>query len=154
MSRATKKQSSENLLTSAVELKDIKENLSNLLIDDPDVLRNQKQIQQLIGTIQNLQKELKQKEEKIQQLEEKIDYLEQYTRKDNIVIAGLQTRHLSYARAASRGNEAHGENSSSTEVDFLETQVVDFLQKMVLNSPPTTFQLVIRLENQKMETSA
>ena len=82
-------------------------------------------MQQLIATIQNLHKELKQKDEKILQLEEKIDDLEQYTRKDDIVIVGLQTRHLSYARAASRGDEAYGENASSTEVDLLETQVVD-----------------------------
>ena len=93
------------------------------------LLKNQKQMQQLIGTMQNLQKELKQKDEKIRQLEEKIDDLEQYTRKDDIVIAGLQTRHLSYARATSRGDEAHDENASSIEVDLLETQVVDFLKK-------------------------
>ena len=124
MSRTTTKQSGENSLISAEELKDIKENLSSLSIEDAEVLRNQKQMQQLIGTIQNLQKELKQKDDKIQQLEEWIDDLEQYTRKDDIIIAGLQTRHLSYGRAASRGDEAHGENASSTEVDFLEMQVV------------------------------
>ena len=86
-------------------------------------------MQQLFGTIQNLQNELKQKDEKILQLEEKIDNLEQYTRKDDIVIAGLQTRHLSYARAASRGDEAHNDNASSIEVDFLEKQVVDFFKQ-------------------------
>ena len=128
MSRATTKQSGENLLSSDEELKDIKENLSSLSIDVAEVLRNQKQMQQLIGTIQNLKKELKQKDEKILQPEEKIDDLEQYTRKDDIVIAGLQTRHLFYARAASCGNEAHGENASSTEVDLLEMQV-DFKKK-------------------------
>ena len=52
-------------------------------------------MQQLIGTIQNLQKELRLRDKKIQQLEELIDDLEQYTMKDDIVIAGLQTRHLS-----------------------------------------------------------
>ena len=129
MSRTAKKQSGENTLTSAEELKDIKETLSSLSLDVAEVLKNQKQMQQLFGTIQNLQKELKQKDEKILQLEEKIDDLEQYTRKDDIVIAGLQTRHLSYARAASRGDEAHGENASSTEVDFLEKQVVDFFKQ-------------------------
>ena len=72
MSRTTTKQSGENSLTSAEELKDIKENLSSLSIDVAEVLRNQKQMQQLIGTIQNLQKELKQKDEKILQLEEKL----------------------------------------------------------------------------------
>ena len=102
MSRTAKKQPGENSLTSAEELKDIKENLSSLSLDVAEVLKNQKQMQQLFGTIQNLQKELKQKDEKILQLEEKIDDLEQCTRKDDIVIAGLQTRHLSYARAASR----------------------------------------------------
>ena len=56
MSRATRKQSGENSLTSVEELKDIKENLSSLFIDVADVLRNQKQMQQLIDRIQNLQK--------------------------------------------------------------------------------------------------
>ena len=112
MSRATIKQSDDNSLTSDEELKDIKENLSSLLIDAAEVLRNQKQVQKLIGTIQNLQKE-----EKIQQLQERIDDIEQFNRKDDIVIAGLQTRHLSYARATSRGDEAHSENASSTEVN-------------------------------------
>ena len=127
MSRTTTKQSGGNSLTSAEELRDIKENLSSLSIGVAEVLRNQKQMQQFIGTIQNLQKELKQKDEKNLQLEEKNDDLEQYTRKDDI--AGLQTRHLSYARAANRGDEAHGENALSTEVDYLEMQVVDFCNK-------------------------
>ena len=65
MSRATRKQSGENSLTSVEELKDIKENLSSLSIDVAEVLRNQKQMQ-LIDAIQNLQKE-----EKIGQLEER-----------------------------------------------------------------------------------
>ena len=39
------------------------------------------------------------------------------------MIAGLQTRYLSYARAASRADEAHNENASSTGVNLLETQV-------------------------------
>ena len=39
------------------------------------------------------------------------------------------------------GDEAHGENASSTEVDLLEMQVVDFLTKIVFNSLPITFYL-------------
>ena len=73
-------------------------------------------MQHLIGTIHNLKKE-----EEVQQLEERIDDLEQCTRKDDIVIVGLLTRHLSSARAASRGDEAHCENASTTEVDLLDT---------------------------------
>ena len=151
MSRTTKRQFGENSLTSAEELKYIKENLSSLSMDVAEVLRNQKQMQQLIGTIQNLQKELKQKDEKILQLEERIDDLEQYTRKDDIVIAGLQTRHLSYSRAAIRGDDAHGENASSTEVDFWKCKSLTFLTKIVLNSLPIILSLVIRLENHEME---
>ena len=65
MSCTAKKQSGENSLTSAEELKDIKENLSSLSLDVAEVLKSQKQMQQLFGTIQNFQKELKQKDEKI-----------------------------------------------------------------------------------------
>ena len=36
---------------------------------------------------------------------------------------------MHYARAASRGDEAHGENDSSTGVDLLETSVVVFYKK-------------------------
>ena len=39
MSRAAKKQSGENSLTSAEELKDIKENLSSLSLDVAEVLK-------------------------------------------------------------------------------------------------------------------
>ena len=53
MNSATRKQSGDNSFTSVEELKDTKENLSSLSIDVAEVLRNQKQIQQLIGTIQN-----------------------------------------------------------------------------------------------------
>ena len=62
MSRTAKKQSGENSLTSAEELKDIKDNLSSLSLDVAEVLKNHNQMQQLFGTIQNLQKELKQKD--------------------------------------------------------------------------------------------
>ena len=56
MSCATRKQSCENSLSSVAELKYIKENLSSLSTDVAEVLRNQKQMQHLIGTTQNLQK--------------------------------------------------------------------------------------------------
>ena len=36
---------------------------------------------------------------------------------------------MSNARVAIHGIEAHGENALSTEVDLLQTQVVDFLNK-------------------------
>ena len=56
MSRTTTKKSGENSLTSAEELKDIKENLGSLSMDVAEVLRNLKQMLQLIGTEHNLQK--------------------------------------------------------------------------------------------------
>ena len=99
-------------------------------------------MQHLIGTRHNLKKD-----QKIQQLEKRIDDLEQYTRKDNIFIAGLQTTHLSYARAASLVDEAHGENASSIEGDLLQMQVIGSFNKNILSLPPVTYQLVIRLEN-------
>ena len=56
MSRTAKKQSGENSLTSAEDLKDIKENLSSLSLHVAEVLKNQKQMQQLFGTIQIFKK--------------------------------------------------------------------------------------------------
>ena len=47
------------------------------MTDVADVLNNQRQMQILIGTIQNHQVELKQKAKKIHQLEDRIDELEQ-----------------------------------------------------------------------------
>ena len=130
MSRATTKQSGENSLTSAEELKDIKENLSSLSIDVAEVLRNQKQMQQLIGTIHNLQKELKQKDEKILEPEEKIDDLEQYTRKDDIVIAGLQTRHFYLMPEQPAVAMKHTVRMPRRQKWIsLEMQVIDFFNK-------------------------
>ena len=59
VSHATQKQSCENSRLSVKELKDIKESIRSLSADVAEVLRNQKQMQHLIGTIQNLHNELK-----------------------------------------------------------------------------------------------
>ena len=59
-----KKQSYENSLTSVEVLRENKKNLCSLSMHVAEVLKNQKQIQVLIGTIQILNTKLKQKDKK------------------------------------------------------------------------------------------
>lgn len=69
------------------------------------------------------EKEMKVRDEKIATLEQKIDEMEQYSRKEDLIINGLATTHLSYAsRAANRS----GEEISVEEQQTLVSQVIQF----------------------------
>ena len=57
-----------------------------------------------------------------------MEYLEQYTGKENIIISGLKTRHMSYARTTSNSATAASmENASQEETNALEKHVILFL---------------------------
>ena len=58
-----------------------------------------------------------------------MDSVEQYSRKDNLVITGLKTKHMTWTRVASC-NAQHVnelENASDDEMQNFEKQVVNFL---------------------------
>ena len=89
--------------------------LVNLLKEVKDLVKEE---------VKSLKKLIKEKDDKIAALERRADELEQYTRKDNVVISGLKTRHRSYARVAS--GESGGEDAPLNELQTLEEQVIHF----------------------------
>ncbi|XP_055084240.1 coiled-coil domain-containing protein 13 [Periophthalmus magnuspinnatus] len=55
----------------------------------------------------------------------RVDELEQYTRREDLIISGLETRHRTYARAAANADTS--EDAPRGELLSLEQEVVDFL---------------------------
>ena len=154
MSRTAKKQSGENSLISADELKDIKENLSSLSLDVAEVLKNQKQMQQLFGTIQILQKELKQQDEKILQLEEKLTTSSSTSGKTTLSLLAYRQDICPMPEQPAEAMKHTVRMPRRQKWISWKSKSLTFLNKMVLNSLQITFQLVIRLENHEMESSA
>ncbi|KAK7877404.1 hypothetical protein WMY93_031891 [Mugilogobius chulae] len=66
-----------------------------------------------------------QQERLLKLVDERVDELEQYTRREDLVISGLETRHRTYARAAA--NAETSEDAPRGELLSLEQEVVDFL---------------------------
>ena len=68
----------------------------------------------------------------------KVDDLEQYSRRENIIITGLKTRHRTYARASSQvDNDAQNQNAPE-ELQNWEHQVIGFLNnKLELKIKPS-----------------
>lgn len=77
--------------------------------------------------IRELKATIKQKDQKMEMLEQRVDDLEQYSRADDIVITGLETKHRSYARAADPAGDQQGEDALPEELHTLEQQVVQFM---------------------------
>lgn len=94
--------------------------------------KNQKHLETMMSAIQSLQTANKEKEERIVGLETRVSELEQYTRKDDIIITGLQTRHESYARATGGFDDTKGDGASQNEREVLETRVLDFLKEKAI----------------------
>ena len=70
---------------------------------------------------------INQKDNEIKVLQDRVEELEQYTRKENIIISGLRTRHTSYARATSNSaTAASNDNAPEEEINALEKHVIFF----------------------------
>ena len=68
---------------------------------------------------------INQKDNEIRVLQDRVEELEQYTRKENIIISGLRTRHMSYARATSNSATAASmDNAPQEETNALEKHVI------------------------------
>lgn len=101
---------------------------NELKADIKKLLEGQATMQSLIS---NLVKANSKKDIEIQKLSNRIDQLEQYTRRENIIISGLQTDHRSYASAATGAisSETH-ENAPNNEQQDLESQVIQFMDSV------------------------
>ncbi len=89
--------------------------LVNLLKDVKDQVKEE---------VKSLKKLIKEKDDKIAALVRRVEDLEQDTRKDNVVISGLKTRHRSCTRVASW--KSMGEDTLLDEQQTLEEQVIQF----------------------------
>ena len=120
------------------DINDIKESLNSIIKELSDMkkirIEDKENIDKLTNIISNLDSKLKDKDEKIHQLEKRIEDLEQYSRKEDIIVSGLKTRHKTYSRVVSgqrveneiQGNELE---DSEQELQSLEKQVVGFLNE-------------------------
>ncbi|RXN07561.1 zinc finger protein 397-like [Labeo rohita] len=82
--------------------------------------------------IRQLKTIIQQKDARIEFLEQRVDDLEQYSRVDDLVITGLDTKHQSYAQAIGPSGDQQGEEAPSEELETLEQQVVRFMKSKTI----------------------
>ncbi len=77
---------------------------------------------------------MKEKHQKIEGLERRVDELEQYTRMEDLIISGLETKHRTYASTVARDRD--GEAALPEELQMLEKQVIKSFesQNMIIKS--------------------
>ena len=92
--------------------------------DITKIVKGQSCIQDLLRTIQALQKENEMKDIRIKMLEDRIDDLEQYSKMDNLVISGLDVQYRTYART---GCNLSIDSYAIQEAGTLEENVLAFL---------------------------
>lgn len=95
------------------------------------MVKQQASLMGLVEEVRELKATIKLKDQKIYLLEERIDDLEQYSRGNDLIITGLDTRHRSYARAAA--SDQQGMDAPPEELLTLETQVVKFLSSKYID---------------------
>lgn len=105
------------------EIEDIKKALDFLSEEIATVSKQQKMIINLMSEIKELKKQNEEKDKKIASLECRVTDLEQYTRMNDIVVSGLETRPRSYARAVTA---MAGGEPTDQDRDSVEQQVTAF----------------------------
>ena len=128
------------------DIQEIKQSL-NYLTAEMDELRKEnakekgtfkamsKEITDLKHSLDDLKETVKSKDERIKFLEQNVEELQQYTRKNNIIISGLDTRN--YAQVAQNTNLPQAPASeqeepvaiSESENSNVETKVIEFFNK-------------------------
>lgn len=114
------------------EMAEIKNSLNFMSREISEVVEQQRKLTGLMEEIRQLKIIIQQKDERIDLLEQRVDDLEQYSRADDLVITGLETRHQSYARATGLSGYQQGEDAPSEELETLEQQVVRFMKSKII----------------------
>ena len=107
------------------ELDEIRKSLS-FMTEEIGKVAKQTKLVELMDEVKHLKALIKEKDKKIETLEKRIDDLEQYTRMDDLIITGLETKHQTYARAATNANK--GEDAPAHELHTLEQQIIEYLE--------------------------
>ncbi|ROL41279.1 hypothetical protein DPX16_5388 [Anabarilius grahami] len=105
------------------EIEEIKKSLDFLCEEIMTVSKQQKMIMDLMSEVKELKKQNQEKDKRIASLEYRVADLEQYTRMNDIVVSGLETRPRSYARAVTT---TVGGELTDLDMDSMEQQVTAF----------------------------
>lgn len=112
----------------SLELEDIKRSLNVMSKDISTVTQQQAKIVTLLDEVKQLKELLSEKDKVIKGLERRVDDLEQYSRMDEVIVNGLETKHRSYARVAASGTGSmEGQDAPAEELQTLEQQLGAFL---------------------------
>ncbi|XP_061899293.1 stAR-related lipid transfer protein 9 [Entelurus aequoreus] len=116
------------------EMEEIRKWLNSLSEDVRTVAKQQDTLTELLTEIKMLKNIIKEKDKKIVDLEARIDEIEQYTRMEDLIISGLETKHRTYARVAgTRSKDADKDaEAPADELVTLERQVFQDLGVSVL----------------------
>lgn len=108
------------------ELEEIRKSLNFMSDEVSKVAKQQAMLLDLMDEVKQLKNLVKEKDKRIEGLERRIDDLEQYTRMEDLIISGLETKHRTYASALAR--DKVGENALPEELQTLENQVIKFFE--------------------------
>ena len=101
-------------------MSDFIEKINSMSMDIAHLLHGQNTLNNLLSTIQILQKE---NNLKIKELEKRVNDLEQYSMMDNLIISVFNVQYKSYARSVSTHDvDEHAQANSETET--IESKVV------------------------------
>ncbi len=116
------------------ELEEIRKSLNFMSGELSKVAKQQTMLLDLMDEVKQLKNLVKEKDQKIEGLERRVDELEQYTRMEDLIISGLETKHRTYASTVARDRD--GEAALPEELQTLEKQVIKFFesQNMIIQS--------------------
>ena len=148
----------------AEEVDDIKRSL-DMLTEEVSVVRQQQiAIMSQVEEVKALRLENSEKDKKIFSLENRVDELEQYTRINNIIITGLETKPRSYAQAATRmtGGDTSEEDATSVELQVtaflnskgieIDSDNIDACHQLPRGNKTDKPAIIIRFANRKQKT--
>lgn len=95
------------------------------------VVKQQKTLTGLVEEIRELKIIITQRDQRIELLEQRVDDFDKYSRADDLLITGLESKHQSYARGAGPAGDQQGEDAPSEKLHTLEKEVVQFLSKNI-----------------------
>lgn len=107
-------------------MEEIKKSLNYMSAELSRLATQQELLISLVEEVKGLKVAISDRDRKISELERKLDDMEQYTRRDDLIITGLEVKHQTYAKAAA--NQITTEDAPQEELLTLEKQVVTFLQ--------------------------
>lgn len=106
------------------DLEDIRRSLNFMSGELTKLTSQQDRLIGLVEEVKTLKAMFKEKDRQVSVLEQRVDELEQSTKRDSLVLTGLETQHRTYARATAKSETT--EDAPQEELLTLE-QVVGFL---------------------------